>query len=179
MMQQPQTEKINENPSSLPPAEPKIAEKSALSIPVSMPLLGDLDLRSTELLLESAQASFAQRNFKGAAQILERALPSIDRLYSENEAAKMKALRMLRDCYLALSKGVEAQDCTEVALAVFEEIMDKKLNGQSSIGIGDPSTFARPVVRKLRTLRRAKESEYLRRRAVDISERWTTFIKLP
>ena len=142
-------------------------------------LLGDLDLQSTERLLASAQDSLSRRDHKVAAQLLERALPSIDRFYGEDAAARLRALRMLRDCYLALSKGIEAQDCAEVALSIFEEIMDMKAIEKSTIAVGTPSAFTRPVVRKLRTLRRARESEYLKRRSLDVSERWTAFTKQP
>jgi len=179
MTQQPNTGNISENSAvEVVSLERKNSYALSLVAPVVMPASGDLDLRSTERILETATTTFAERDFKTTAQLLERALPSLDRLYSHNEAAKLRALKMLRDCYLALSRAIEAKDCAEVGLSVFEDVMNKSEKGGSSMGIGDPSAFTRPVVKKLKTLRRSKDSEYLRRRAMDVSEKWAIFCRL-
>jgi hypothetical protein len=137
----------------------------------------DLDLQSAAELLKSAELHFEQKDFKTTAKLVEKALPAIDRLYSSHDVGKLRALKILRDSYLALSKGVEAKDCAEVGLAFFEDIIKSKMLTKENLTIGDPSAFARPVVRKLKTLRRAKESEFLRKRSIEISEKWRTFCK--
>ena len=137
----------------------------------------DLDLQFAAELIQSAEFHFEQRDFKTTAKLVEQALPAIDRLYSRHDIGKLKALKILRDSYLALSKGVEAKDCAEVGLAFFEDIMKSKALTKDNLTIGDPSAFARPVVRKLKTLRRSRDSEFLRKRSMDISEKWRTFCK--
>ncbi len=159
-----------------PVAPVPITDETPISLPEFLPLKGETDMQITEALLTSAGECILKRDHKGAAQLLETALPSLDRFFGADESAKLKALRMLRDCYLALGKGVEAQDCAEVALSIFEDIMTKKLKQHASVVL-NPASFARPVVRKLRTLRRSRESEYLKRRSSDISDRWAAFVK--
>lgn len=137
----------------------------------------DLDLAATAELLETAEIHYKQKDFKTTAQLVEKALPGIDRLYSRDDVGKLRALRILRDSYLALSKGVEAKDCAEVGLAYFEDIMKNKTLTKENLQIGDPSAFARPVVRKLKTLRRSKDSESLRKKSIEVAEKWRTFCK--
>lgn len=130
-----------------------------------------------EGLIESAKANVTSRNHKIAAQLLERVLPALDEYYLDNLAGKVQVLRLLRDCYLALSKGVEAQDCTELALSIYEEMMAEHRHKVPGSGMPEPSVFARPVIRKLRSLRRARESEYLRKRSSDVAHRWQAITK--
>jgi DNA-binding transcriptional MerR regulator len=137
----------------------------------------DLDLQSAAELLRAAELHFDQRDFKTTAKLIEQALPAIDRLYSRHDIGRLKALKILRDAYLALSKGVEAKDCAEVGLAFFEDIIKSKVLTQENLTIEDPSAFARPVVRKLKTLRRSRDSEFLKKRSIDISEKWRIFCK--
>jgi hypothetical protein len=137
----------------------------------------DLDLQSAAELLRAAELHFEQRDFKTTAKLVERALPAIDRLYNRHDVGKLRALQILRDSYLALSKGMEAKDCAEVGLAYFEDIIKSRALTKENLTIGDPSAFAKPVVRKLKTLRRSRDSEFLRKRSIDISEKWRTFCK--
>jgi hypothetical protein len=137
----------------------------------------DFDLQCAAKLIQSAELHFEQRDFKATAKLVEQALPAMDKLYSRHDARKLRALKILRDSYLALSKGMEAKDCAEVGLAFFEDIMKSKALTKDNLTIGDPSAFARPVVRKLKTLRRSRDSEFLRKRATDIAEKWRTFCK--
>ena len=151
---------------------------SPTGLALAMPTVSlDLDFDSAESILKHAEVSFEKRDFKTTTKLVERALPAIDRLYSNDEVRKIRALKMLRDSYLALGKGNEAKDCAEVGLAVFEEIMKNKVCTEGSLEIGDPGLFARPVVRRLKTLRRGKDSEYLRKRSADLTEKWRLFCK--
>jgi hypothetical protein len=135
------------------------------------------DLGAIESLIETAKTNLSLRNHKIAAQLLERVLPALDEFYMDNLPGKVQVLRLLRDCYLALSRGVEAQDCAELALSIYEEMMTKHRTKIHALTVIEPSAFTRPVIRKLRSLRRARESEYLRKRSADVTERWQTLAK--
>jgi hypothetical protein len=84
---------------------------------------GGFDLQFAAELLNSAELHFEKRDFRTTVKFVEQALPAIDQLYSVHDSGKLRALKILRDAYLALNKGMEARDCVELSFAFFQDII--------------------------------------------------------
>jgi plasmid maintenance system killer protein len=135
------------------------------------------DMTSIEDIMRSAETNFRRQDFEAAARLIESTLSSMDKLYSKDGLAKINALLMLRDSYLIKNDVIAALDCVHLTFMIFEEIIANNAYSTQYQTTINPKAFAKPVVRKLKTLRRSKASEALRKRALLVSEKWKAFCK--
>ena len=135
------------------------------------------EMVSIEDIMKSADTHFRRQNFEAAARLIESTLPSMDQRYPKDGLAKINALLMLRDLYLIKNDVIAAVDCVHLTFMIFEEIIAKNAYRAEYQTKVTPTAFAKPVVRKLKTFRRSKASEVLRKRAMLVSEKWKDFCK--
>jgi hypothetical protein len=111
-------------------------------------------------------------------QIVERLEESLTSLSGPGHELKLLAtLQTLTDNYLLCRRNSAAADSAELALSVYEQLLnDDGLRDRDILFVRDlrtPLEFVRPVVQRLRQNRSSRKAEHLRKWSIRLNDLWS------